>query len=76
MELKALLINISIILIGGHYDITYYRIFGNNTNVFENLGEKDPVNQLPHPPPVYNSDGSSQSNDYEDPSLGYAEHPD
>ena len=75
-ELFYPLINISIILIGGHYDITYYRIFGNNTNVFENLGEKDPVNQLPHPPPVYNSDGSSQSNDYEDPSLGYAEHPD
>ena len=69
-QLNNPLINILIILHGGHYDIVYYRTFG-----IENL-EEDPVNQYFSHSPVYNVDALSQSGDDEDPSLGFAEPPD
>ena len=70
-QLNNPLINIRIILHGGHYDIVYYRIFG-----IEDLEEEDPVNQYFSHSPVYNADALSQSGDDEDPSLGFAEPPD
>ena len=72
------LINIAITLISGHYDIIYYRIFGDDLNKFEDLGENDPVNQYFSHSPVYNAESppSPQSGDDEDPSLGYTEAPD
>jgi len=67
------LIHIAIILYGQHYDIIYYRTFGDDP-----AEEEDPVNQYFSHSPVYGSDRSlsSQSGDDEDPSLGYVQAPD
>ena len=77
-QLSNPLINIAIILNAGHYDILYWRRFGEDTNVFEDLEEEDPVNQPFSHSPDYSADGSfsSQSGDDKDPSHGYTEPPD